>query len=116
MDSIRRVSPFLARAAGTGRLFGNAKTIHAEKEILRRMEQGQNRAAPIRDASPQRQAPAFDHCASVRRRADPDLPRSSAGLRSVGRSTALQSVSEGADQLGYVVEDLRRSLEKTIVF
>jgi hypothetical protein len=71
-----------------------------EKEILRRMEQGQNRAAPIRDASPQRQAPAFDHCASVRRRAHPDLPRSSAGLRSVGRSTGLQSVSEGADQLG----------------
>jgi hypothetical protein len=70
------------------------------KEILRRMEQGQNRAAPIRDASPQRQAPAFDHCASVRRRAHPDLPRSSAGLRSVGRSTGLQSVSEGADQLG----------------
>jgi hypothetical protein len=33
--------------AGMGRLFADAETIHAEKEILRRMEQGQNRAAPI---------------------------------------------------------------------
>jgi hypothetical protein len=38
------------------------------------------------------------------------LQRSSAGLRSVGKSTALQSVREGADQRGYVVvEHSRRS-------
>jgi hypothetical protein len=43
---LRRVPNRCRTKARYGGLFAAAETIHAEKEILRRMEQGQNRAAP----------------------------------------------------------------------
>jgi copper(I)-binding protein len=44
---VRVASGEIQIVAHMGRLFTAAETIHAEKEILRRMEQGQNRAAAI---------------------------------------------------------------------
>ena len=97
----------------TGRQFTTAETIRAEREVMRRMAQGQNQASPImsiQDAV--RLTGSRQRFNSAQRTAIEEVLTSrghrctattGAGPAS-GKTTALQNVREGAEQRGYVVE------------
>jgi conjugative relaxase-like TrwC/TraI family protein len=95
----------------TARQFTTAETIHAEKEVLRQMHEGQSRAEQI---MPVQQAVAhtakYPHLNSAQRMAaeeiltSRDVMQGLQGSAGVGKTTALKTVREAAEQRGYVVE------------
>jgi conjugative relaxase-like TrwC/TraI family protein len=95
----------------TARQFTTAETIHAEKEVLRRMHEGQSRAEQI---MPVQQAVAhtakYPHLNTAQRTAaeeiltSRDVVQGLQGSAGVGKTTALKTVREAAEQRGYVVE------------
>jgi conjugative relaxase-like TrwC/TraI family protein len=95
----------------TARQFTTAETIHAEKEVLRRMQQGQGQAEPvmnIQDAVKHTQKNEILNGAQ-RRAAEEILTSRDAvqglqGFAGVGKTTALKTVREAAEQRGYIVE------------
>jgi conjugative relaxase-like TrwC/TraI family protein len=97
----------------TARRFTTADTIHAEKEVLRRMRQGQGRTEQI---MPIQQAVAhtatYSHLNSAQRAAaeeiltSRDVVQGLQGSAGVGKTTALKTVREAAEQRGYIVEGL----------
>jgi len=95
----------------TARQFTTAETIHAEKEVLRRMHEGQSRAEQI---MPVQQAVAhtakYPHLNTAQRTAaeeiltSRDVVQGLQGSAGVGKTTALKTVREAAEQRGYIVE------------
>jgi conjugative relaxase-like TrwC/TraI family protein len=95
----------------TARQFTTAETIHAEKEVLRRMHEGQSHAEQI---MPVQQAVAhtgkYQHLNAAQRMAaeeiltSRDVVQGLQGSAGVGKTTALKTVREAAEQRGYVVE------------
>lgn len=95
----------------TGRQFTTGKTIRAEQDVIRRMEQGQNQTPQIMpiqdvvaltDARPKLntgQRAAIEHVLTSR-----DSIQGLQGSAGVGKTTALIAVCEGAEQRGYTVE------------
>lgn len=100
-----------AHKHSTGRQFTTAETIQAEKDMLRRMQQGQGRAEQI---MPVQQAIAHTEKhpilnSSQRAAAEEiltsrDLVQGLQGYAGVGKTTTLQTVREAAEKRGYVVE------------
>jgi conjugative relaxase-like TrwC/TraI family protein len=95
----------------TGRQFTTAETVRTEQEVLRRMAQGQNQAAPImpiQDAvaltEARQQLNSAQRAAIEQILTSRDTVQGLQGRAGVGKSTALTSVREGAEQRGYVVE------------
>jgi conjugative relaxase-like TrwC/TraI family protein len=96
---------------GSARQFTTAETIHAEKEILRQMRQGQGRADQI---MPVQQAVAhtaqYPILNSSQRSAAEEILTSRdkiqglQGSAGVGKTTTLKTVSEAAEQRGMIVE------------
>ncbi len=96
---------------GTARQFTTAETIHAEKQILRQMRQGQGRADQI---MPVQQAVAhtaqYPILNSSQRSAAEEILTSRdriqgfQGSAGVGKTTALKTVREAAEQRGMIVE------------
>jgi conjugative relaxase-like TrwC/TraI family protein len=95
----------------TGRQFTTSQTIRAEKEVLSRMQQGQNRAEPIlsiQDAV--KYTGKYEILNTAQRRAAEEILTSRdtvqglQGFAGVGKTTALKTVREAAEQRGYVVE------------
>jgi ATP-dependent exoDNAse (exonuclease V) alpha subunit len=95
----------------TGRQFTTAETVRAEKEVLRRMQQGQGRAQSImaiQDAV--KHTGKYEVLNSSQRRAaeeiltSRDTAQGLQGFAGVGKTTALKTVREAAEQRGYVVE------------
>jgi conjugative relaxase-like TrwC/TraI family protein len=95
----------------TGRQFTTTDTIRAEKEVLRRMQQGQHRAEPIlsiQDAV--KHTGKYEILNTAQRRAAEEILTSRdtvqglQGFAGVGKTTALKTVREAAEQRGYVVE------------
>jgi conjugative relaxase-like TrwC/TraI family protein len=93
----------------TGRQFTTAETIRAEKEVIRRMAQGQ-KAPPImsiQDAVALSET--LQRLSSAQRAAIEQILTSSdtvqglQGFAGVGKTTALCSVRDGAEQRGYLV-------------
>jgi conjugative relaxase-like TrwC/TraI family protein len=95
----------------TGRRFTTAETIKAEKEIVRKVLDGQDRAAqimPIQEAVPltesrphlnRAQRDAVEHILTSR-----DQVQGLHGRAGVGKTTTLAVVREGAEKNGYTVE------------
>jgi len=95
----------------TGRQFTTAETVRTEQEILRRMAQGQNQASPImpiQDAvaltETRQQLNSAQRAAIEQILTSRDTVQGLQGRAGVGKSTALTSIREGAEQRGYVVE------------
>jgi conjugative relaxase-like TrwC/TraI family protein len=95
----------------TGQQFTTAETIHAEKEVLRRMQQGQGGAKQImsiQDAV--KHTGKYEILNTAQRRAaeqiltSRDAVQGLHGSAGVGKTTALRTVREAAEQRGYVVE------------
>jgi conjugative relaxase-like TrwC/TraI family protein len=96
---------------GTGRQFTTAETIRAEKEIVRKVLDGQNRAPqlmsveraiPLTESHPQlnrAQCSAIEQILTSR-----DQVQGLQGSAGVGKTASLAGIREGADQSGYVVE------------
>jgi conjugative relaxase-like TrwC/TraI family protein len=101
----------LGQKHDTARQFTTAETIHAEKEVLRRMHEGQSRAEQI---MPVQQAVAhtakYPHLNSAQRLAaeeiltSRDVVQGLQGSAGVGKTTALKTVREAAERRGYIVE------------
>jgi conjugative relaxase-like TrwC/TraI family protein len=95
----------------TGRQFTTAETIKAEKEIVQKMQDGQGRASqllsvqqaiPLTEARPQlnrAQRNAIEQVLTSR-----DRIQGLQGIAGAGKTTTLESVRQGAEQNGYVVE------------
>jgi len=95
----------------TGRQFTTQLTIRAEQDVIRRMQQGQNQAAPVlsiqeavalTDARPQLnsgQRAAIEQVMTSR-----DTIQGLQGSAGAGKTSALIAVREGAEQHGYTVE------------
>ena len=93
------------------RQFTTAKTVEAEKEVLRRMRQGQGRAEQI---MPVQQAVAHTnkhpYLNSAQRDAaeeiltSRDVVQGLQGFAGAGKTSALKIVREAAEQRGYIVE------------
>src|ERR1700729_469152 len=95
----------------SGRSFTTAETIRAEKEILRRMRQGQSRAeqimsiqAAVAHTEKQRHLNAGQRSAAEEILTSRDVVQGLEGRAGVGKTTLLKSVREAAEQHGYVVE------------
>jgi conjugative relaxase-like TrwC/TraI family protein len=95
----------------TGRQFTTAETIRAEREVMRRMEQGQNQAPPImsiQDAialtDTRQQLNSAQRNAIEQVLVSRDVIQGLQGYAGVGKTTALESVRQGAEERGYTVE------------
>jgi conjugative relaxase-like TrwC/TraI family protein len=95
----------------TGRQITTAETIHAEKEVLQRMQQGQGREKSImsiQDAV--KHTGKYDILNTAQRRAAEEILTSRdtvqglQGFAGVGKTTALRTVREAAEQRRYIVE------------
>lgn len=95
----------------TGRQITTAETIRAEKDVLRRMQQGQGRdesIMSIQDAV--KHTGKYDILNTAQRRAaeeiltSRDVVQGLQGFAGVGKTTALRTVREAAEQRGYIVE------------
>jgi conjugative relaxase-like TrwC/TraI family protein len=95
----------------TGRQFTTADTMRAEKEVLRRMQQGQGRAEPmmsIQDAV--KHSTRYEQLNNAQRRAaeetliSRDIVQGLQGSAGVGKSSTLRSIREAAENRGYLVE------------
>ena len=95
----------------TGRQFTTAEMIRAEKEVLRRMQQGKGNAEPImsiQDAVKHTQKNEILNTAQ-RRAAEEiltsrDTVQGLQGFAGVGKTVSLKTVREAAEQRGYSVE------------
>jgi conjugative relaxase-like TrwC/TraI family protein len=95
----------------TGRQFTTTETIHAEAEVLRRMQQGQGHAEPImtiQDAVKHTQQNEILNTAQ-RRAAEEiltsrDTVQGLQGFAGTGKTVSLRTVREAAEQRGYLVE------------
>jgi conjugative relaxase-like TrwC/TraI family protein len=97
----------------SGRSFTTAETIRAEKEILRRMQQGQGRAeqimsiqAAVAHTEKQRHLNAGQRSAAEEILTSRDVVQGLEGRAGVGKTTLLKSVREAAEQRGYIVEGI----------
>ena len=97
----------------TARQFTTAETIRAEKEVMRRMVQGQNQAPPImpvqgavRLSESQQQLNSPQRAAIEQILTSRDVVQGLQGRAGGGKSTTLKIVREGAEQRGYTVEGL----------
>jgi conjugative relaxase-like TrwC/TraI family protein len=94
----------------SGRSFTTAETIRAEKEILRRVQQGQGRAEQIMSIQAAVAHTQKQHLNAGQRSATEeiltsrDVVQGLEGRAGVGKTTLLKSVREAAEQRGYVVE------------
>ncbi len=95
----------------TGRLFTTVETIHAEREVISRMTQGQNQAAPIlsiqdavRLAESQQQFNSAQRAAVEEILTSRDTVQGLQGRAGSGKTSVLRSIREGVEQRGYVVE------------
>jgi conjugative relaxase-like TrwC/TraI family protein len=95
----------------TGRWFTTAQTIRAEKEVLRRMQQGQRRAEPImtiQDAVKHTGKYEILNTAQLRAAEEiltsRDTVQGLQGFAGVGKTASLKTVREAAEQRGYIVE------------
>jgi len=95
----------------TGRQFTTQLTIRAEQDVIHRMQQGQNQAAPIlsiqeavalTDARPNLNA--GQRAAIEQVLTSHDTIQGLQGSAGVGKTSALIAVREGAEQHGYAVE------------
>jgi conjugative relaxase-like TrwC/TraI family protein len=95
----------------TGRSFTTSETIRAEKEVLQRMQQGQLHAEPIttiQDAV--KHTGKYEILNTSQRRAAEEILTSRdavqglQGSAGVGKTTALRTVREAAEERGYIVE------------
>ena len=101
----------------TARQFTTAETIQAEREVLRRMRHGQGRAEQIMLVQ---QAVAhtaqYPHLNGAQRMAaeeiltSRDVVQGLQGSAGVGKTTALKTVREAAEQRGYIVEGFRPNI------
>jgi conjugative relaxase-like TrwC/TraI family protein len=100
-----------AQKHDTGRQFTTADTVRAEREVMRRMAQGQNQAPPmmsIQDAV--RLTEAREQLNSTQRTAieqvltSRDIVQGLQGFAGTGKTLSLSAVRHGAEQRGYVVE------------
>jgi conjugative relaxase-like TrwC/TraI family protein len=99
----------------TGRSFTTKETMRAEKEVVRRMLQGQGRAEQIMSVQ---QAVAhtnnYTHLNSRQRDAveeiltSRDVVQGLQGSAGVGKTTALKTVREATEERGYVVQGFAR--------
>ena len=101
----------LGQKYDTGRKFTTAETIRAEQEVLRNMQHGQGRAAPIMSIQQAvTHAQAYEHLNGAQRRAAEDILTSRdvvqglQGYAGAGKSSTLRSIREAAEQRGYIVE------------
>jgi conjugative relaxase-like TrwC/TraI family protein len=95
----------------SGRSFTTAETIHAEKEILRQMQQGQGRAeqimsiqAAVSHTQKQQYLNFGQRTAAEEILTSRDVVQGLEGRAGVGKTTLLKSVREAAEKRGYVVE------------
>jgi conjugative relaxase-like TrwC/TraI family protein len=95
----------------TGRQFTTEETLRAEKEVLRRMQQGQGSAEPIMSLQQaMKHSDRHKHLNSAQRRAaeeilsSRDVVQGLQGYAGVGKTTALKTVREAAERRGYIVE------------
>jgi conjugative relaxase-like TrwC/TraI family protein len=95
----------------TGRQFTTAETIRAEKEILRRMQQGQGRAeqvmsiqAAVAHTEKHQHLNAGQRAAAEEILTSRDVVQGLEGRAGVGKTTLLRSIREAAETHGYVVE------------
>ena len=95
----------------SGRQFTTAETIHAEREILRRMRQGQGHAeqimsiqAAVAHTEKQQVLNAGQKAAAEEILTSRDVVQGLEGRAGVGKTTLLKSVREAAEKRGYVVE------------
>jgi conjugative relaxase-like TrwC/TraI family protein len=95
----------------SGRSFTTAETIRAEKEILRRMQQGQGRAEQIMSiqsavahTQKQQHLNVGQRTAAEEILTSRDVVQGLEGRAGVGKTTLLKSVGEAAEKRGYVVE------------
>lgn len=95
----------------SGRSFTTAETIRAEKEILRRMQQGQGRAeqimsiqAAVSHIQKQQHLNVGQRAAAEEILTSRDVVQGLEGRAGVGKTTLLKSVREAAEQRGLVVE------------
>jgi len=95
----------------SGRQFTTAETIRAEKEILRRMQQGQGRAeqvmsiqAAVAHTERHKHLNAEQRTAAEEILTSRDVVQGLEGRAGVGKTTLLRSVREAAESRGYVVE------------
>ena len=95
----------------SARQFTTAETIHAEKEVLRCMAQGQNQAAPIlsiqeavRLTESQQQFNSAQRAAMEEILTSRDTVQGLQGRAGSGKTSVLRSIREGAEQRGYIVE------------
>jgi conjugative relaxase-like TrwC/TraI family protein len=95
----------------TGRQITTAETIRAEKEVLRRMQQGQGRGEAIMNIQDAvKHTGKYDILNTAQRSAAEEILTSRdtvqglQGFAGVGKTTALRTVREAAEQRGYIVE------------
>ena len=95
----------------TARQFTTAETIRAEKEVMRRMAQGQNQASPmmsiqdaVRLSESQQQLNSAQRAAIEQILTSRDVVQGLQGRAGGGKSTLLRVVREGAEQRGYAVD------------
>jgi conjugative relaxase-like TrwC/TraI family protein len=95
----------------TGRQFTTAETIRTEKEVMRRMAQGQNQASPImsiqeavRLTESRQQLNSAQRTAIEEILTSRDAVQGLQGRAGSGKTTVLRSIREGAEQRGYVAE------------
>ncbi len=95
----------------SARQFTTAETIRAEKEVMGRMAQGQNQAAPIlsiqeavRVTESRQQLNSAQRTAIEEILTSRDTVQGLQGRAGTGKTTVLRSIREAAEQHGYVVE------------
>jgi conjugative relaxase-like TrwC/TraI family protein len=100
-----------AQKHDTGRQFTTAETIQAEREVMRRMAQGQNQTPPItsiqdavRLTESRQQLNSAQRAAIEEILTSRDTVQGLQGRAGSGKTTVLRSIREGAEHRGYVVE------------
>jgi ATP-dependent exoDNAse (exonuclease V) alpha subunit len=95
----------------SGRSFTTPETIRSEKEIIRRMQQGQGRAeqimsiqAAVAHTQKQQHLNVGQRAAAEEILTSRDVVQGLEGRAGVGKTTLLKSVREAAEKRGYVVE------------
>ncbi len=95
----------------SGRQLTTVEMIRAEKEVMRRMTEGQNQASPIMSIQAAVRLTSSTELLNAAQReaieqilTSRDVVQGLQGRAGGGKSTALRSVREGAEQRGYIVE------------
>lgn len=95
----------------SGRQFTTAEMIRAEQEVIRNMQHGQGRAAPIMSIQQAvKHTGAYEHLNGAQRKAaeeiltSRDVIQGLQGYAGAGKSSTLRSIREAAEHRGYIVE------------